>query len=371
MIWAPTQEKNSIKDARKYIHLDELTLFRGGELRDVKMAFETWGTLNSKKDNAVLLFTGLSPSAHAASSPLDPSPGWWEYMLGDNKPLDSGKYFIICVNSLGSCFGSTGPASPNPKTGKPYGVDFPLLSIEDIAESAYAVIQQLGIQKLHSVIGASLGGMTSLAYALKFPQQVTNLVSISAAMSATPYAIAIRSLQRDIIRSDPEWHDGRYSFEKGPREGIRLARKLGISSYRSPTEWQQRFGRNTTNADPNNLFAPRFEIESYLDYNAKKFVDQFDANCYLYLSQAMDLFDIKEHGRNLEDAMDKIQVERSLVIGIETDFLFPIWQQAEMAKALEDAGINTKLARLNSVQGHDAFLADKEHFSPIISDFFA
>lgn len=365
-------DKNPAKvgDARQFLQLADLSLYRGGQLSDVTLAYETWGELNGRKDNAILIFSGLSPSAHAASSAMDSRPGWWEYMIGDNKPINSQRYFIICVNSLGSCFGSTGPASINPHSGKPYGIDFPVLSVEDIAQAAHAVVNHLGIEKLHTVLGASLGGMASLAYSIYFPYEYEHLVSISSAMSAAPYAIAIRSLQRDIIRSDPKWQNGRYPFEKGPREGIRLARKLGISTYRSPEEWRQRFGRKSIDAHSQDVFANRFEIESYLDYNARKFVDHFDANCYLYLSQAMDLFDVRDHGKDLQQAFAKIKSKSNLIIGVETDFLFPTWQQKELAEALLSNGIPTDFVSLSSVQGHDAFLVDEAHFAPVMRQFF-
>jgi len=218
-------------------------MHRGGYLESPTLAYETWGELSGKRDNAILIFSGLSPSAHAASSPEDRSAGWWEDMIGSGLPLDSDQYFIICVNSLGSCFGSTGAASVNPKTGQVYRLDFPVLTLEDIADAAHGVVQHLGIDELHTVIGCSMGGMTGLAYCVRHPEAVRRFISISSASRSLPFGIAVRSLQREMIRCDPLWSNGMYDPDNGPVQGQRLARKLGMITYRSAEEWAQRFGR--------------------------------------------------------------------------------------------------------------------------------
>ncbi len=351
-----------------------LRMHRGGLLPHAQIAYETWGRLSPAKDNAVLIYTGLSPSAHAASSTEDTNPGWWEYMLGPGKPIDTNRYFVICVNSLGSCFGSTGPASINRITGQPYGVNFPELAIEDIAGGGREVVSGLGITRLHTVVGASLGGMAALAFAIAYSNEVGGLVSISAGASATPFAIAIRSLQRELIRSDPAWNHGNYSVNDPPTEGMRLARKLGLTSYRSALEWQQRFGRQRSQpkSDKVNSFDPEFEVESYLEYNAVKFAGNFDPNCYLFLSRAMDWFDVAEHGAgDLKAGFEKIKTRRNLIIGVESDFLFPIWQQEEIADILKQGQGETTFVSLPSVQGHDAFLADEARFAAVMAEFFA
>lgn len=345
----------------------------GGILPEVTIAYESWGCLAAARDNAILLFTGLSPSAHAASSPEDPSPGWWEYMIGPGKPLDTERFFVICVNSLGSCFGSTGPASINPQTGRPYRVEFPELTVEDISRAGRAVVQALGIERLYAVIGASLGGMDALAYAIEYPEEVRDLVAISAATQATPFAIAVRSLQRDIIRSDPNWNGGYYDAERWPVEGMRLARKLGLMSYRSGEEWLERFDRERVKVGEfYGGFEPEFQIESYLEANARKFIANFDPNSYLYISRAMDHFDLAEHGEGLvEQALARIQARRVLIAGVETDFLFPLWQQRELAELATKVGLDVEYHPLASIQGHDSFLVDKERFAPVIKAFFA
>ena len=310
----------------------------------------------------MLLFTGLPPSAHAASSAEDPSPGWWEEMVGSEHPIDSDRYFIICVNSLGSCFGTTGPASVNPATGKRYRLSFPVLTLEDIAESAWYVVQQLGIEVLHTVVGCSMGGMTGLAFCIRHPGRVRQFISISSGTRALPFSIAVRSLQREMIRSDPKWNHGRYPVGDPPITGQRLARKLGMITYRSAEEWDHRFGRERAGGEHASCdqFGIDFEVESYLEHHANKFIGQFDPNCYLYLSRAMDLFDVGEHSGCIATELSKPGIERALVVGVETDFLFPLHEQEQLAECLEQPGREVEFVGLPSLQGHDSFLVDGE-----------
>ncbi len=219
-------------DARQYIEIKVTLALRRGTLSSPTIAYETWGELNDAKDNAVLLFTGLSPSAHAASSISDPSSGWWEDMVGPEKPIDTNRYFVMCVNSLGSCFGSTGPASIDPTTGKPYRLSFPVLCLEDVALAGQKVVERLGIEHLHAVVGPSMGGMTALAHTLMFPGAAKQLVSISSATHSLPFSVALRSLQREMIRKDPLWKKGQYDIDVPPAPGMQLARKLGMITYR-------------------------------------------------------------------------------------------------------------------------------------------
>jgi homoserine O-acetyltransferase/O-succinyltransferase len=342
----------------------------GGVLPEVDIVYEAWGTLSPAEDNAVLVLTGLSPGAHARSSAEDPTPGWWEDMIGPGQAIDTNRFHVVCVNSLGSCHGSTGPASIDPRTGERYRLTFPVLTIEDIATAAHATLEQVGLRRLRAVVGPSLGGMTALAYAILFPEDVRDLVTISSATRATPFATAIRSLQRECIRSDPDWRKGDYPPERPPETGLRLARKLGLITYRSAQEWRERFGRERiAAAGPTEMFGPEFEIEAYLEMHAQKFARSFDANCYLYLSRAMDLFDVAEHGGSVETGLGRIRAERTLVVGVETDFLFPIDQQEEIARILADAGRRVTMTRLPSIQGHDSFLVDLDRFGPVIAEF--
>ena len=347
---------------------------RGGHLETPTLAYETVGVLNDAKDNAILIFSGLSPSAHAASSSEDQSPGWWQEMIGAGLPLDTDRFLVITVNSLGSCFGSAGPASINPETGNTYRLDFPVLTLEDVAESTYAVVQHLGIDRLHSVIGCSMGGMTALAFCAAHPDAARSLVSISSTVRAEPFAIAVRSLQREMIYSDPKWEKGNYDPEDPPIVGQRLARKLGMMTYRSPVEWAQRFGREpaeSIDAENNDGFGISFSVESYLENHARKFTGAFDANCYLYLSRASDLFDFAEHGGSLESAFKCLQLERTLVIGVQTDILFPLHQQRELAAGLSAVCEDTTLVELDCIRGHDSFLVDMDAFQPVIAKFFS
>ena len=361
-----------MSDARKLLECKGPFHMMRGSLAAPTIAYETWGELSAAKDNAVLIFTGLSPSAHAASSPLDPSTGWWEDMVGPDKPIDTNRYFVICVNSLGSCFGSTGPTSINPATGDRYRLDFPVLCLEDIASAGRAVVEVLGIDRLCAVVGASMGGMTALAFAMLNPSASAGLVAISSASRSLPFSIALRSVQREIIRKDPAWLDGQYADEAPPVMGMRLARKLGMITYRSATEWKERFGRERATGElvGTEPFGIDFEVESYLEAHAIKFVGAFDANCYLYLSRAMDLFDACDHGGSLEAGLGRVRVERALVIGVETDFLFPLIQQQELAEGLRASVPDVDFRTLPSIQGHDSFLVDMDRFRPAVASFF-
>ena len=360
-----------MSDAREFLKVDEPFRMMRGVLPQVEIAYETWGELSTAADNAVLLFTGLSPSAHAASSPLDPAAGWWEDMVGPDKPIDTNRYFVVCVNSLGSCFGSTGPASIDPATGNRYRLTFPMLCLEDIANAGHAVLRHLDISRLHSVVGASMGGMTALAFAMLHPAAAPGVVLISSAARSLPFSIAVRSLQREIVRSDPAWRGGNYDPEQPPTVGMRLARKLGMISYRSSAEWTVRFGRERATDEPGReAFGIDFEVESYLEAHAVRFIGTFDANCYLYLSRAMDLFDVCDHGGSLEAGLARVQAQRALVIGVETDFLFPLAQQRELAEGLKATVPDLDFRVLPSIQGHDSFLVDMDRFRPAVASFF-
>ena len=358
--------------ARRYAPLsDPFPMWRGGALHGARVAYETWGTLNAARDNALLLFTGLSPSAHAASSPEDPSEGWWEKMIGPGLAIDTRRYFVICVNSLGSCFGSTGPASDDPATGKPYRLTFPDLSVEDIARGGYEVVRSLGIQRLDTVMGPSLGGLVVLAFVAQFPNAARRLVSISGTTAASPFAIALRSIQREAITADPDWKEGHYTADKPPSSGQRLARKLGTVTYRSAAEWQTRFGREPIRPDMKDKSGPftsEVAVQGYLEAQASKFISAFDANCYLYLSRSIDRFDLSKHGDHVE-VLKRARLEEALVIGVESDLLFSIEEQRAIADSLTAAGVTTDFRPLACIEGHDSFLIDLETFGKEIRGF--
>lgn len=345
---------------------------RGGELRGARLAYETWGELNPARDNAVLILTGLSPSAHAASHGGNPDAGWWEAMLGPGKAIDTDRWFVICVNSLGSCKGSTGPASINPDSGEAYRLDFPPLSVEDGARAAKAVVDLLGIAQLACVVGCSMGGMTALAYVALHPGATLGMINISGAARALPFSIAIRSLQREAIRLDPRWNNGRYSDLAYPESGMRIARKLGVVTYRSSLEWDGRFGRVRLDSDirSDDPFGFEFQVENYLEGHAQRFIRQFDPNCYLYLSRSMDWFDLGEcQGVSTEQALAELPLRKALVIGVSTDILFPLQQQEQIALGLAEGGCESRFAALDSPQGHDAFLVDIDNFGREIRHF--
>jgi homoserine O-acetyltransferase len=367
-----------VSDARRYCALPSpFAMKRGGALHGARVAYETWGTLNAARDNAVLILTGLSPSAHVASSADDPSPGWWEAMLGPGKAIDSDRWFVICVNSLGSDKGSTCPASIDPATGQPYRLTFPELALEDVANAAHEVVRQLGIERLACLIGCSMGGMSALAYMLLHPGSVRAHISVDTAPQAQPFAIAIRSLQREAIRLDPDWRGGQYDIhatEGGhyPDMGMSIARKLGVITYRSAMEWNGRFAR--IRLDPEQReeqpFGVEFQVESYLQGHAERFVRTFDPNSYLYLSRASDWFDVAEYGGgSVREGLKRIHIERAMVIGVSTDILFPLEQQEQIADGLRDAGAAVEFVALDSPQGHDAFLVDIANYSPAIGGF--
>jgi len=358
-------------DARQYASLpDPFPMWRGGVLHGARIAYETWGALNAARDNALLLFTGLSPPAHAASSPADPSEGWWQGMVGPGLAIDSERFFVICVNSLGSCFGSTGPASVDPATGKPYRLAFPDLSVEDIARAGFETVRSLGIERLDTVMGPSLGGMVVLAYSAQFPGAARRLVCISGTAAAAPFAIALRSIQREAITHDPDWQGGNYTSERAPVTGQRLARKLGTVTYRSAAEWAARFGRQPIRremkrGDP---FASEFAIQGYLEALAQRFVSVFDPNCYLYISRSMDRFDLSAHGEAVS-VFRRAGLSAALVIGVQSDLLFSVTEQQAIASALAAAGVATRFAPLPCIQGHDAFLVDLDTFGREIGAF--
>ena len=352
-------------------------MHRGGELKGARIAYETWGTPSAAYDNAILIVTGLSPDAHAASNTGNPATGWWEAMLGPGKPIDTDRWFVVCVNSLGSCKGSTGPASLNPETGAPYRLAFPELSIEDVADAAREVVRGLGIEQLACVIGNSMGGMTALALLLRHPGLARTHINVSGSAQALPFSIAIRSLQREAIRLDPNWNGGEYDDATYPESGMRMARKLGVITYRSALEWDGRFGRVRLDQQAQNPdqpeeapFGVEFQVESYLEGHARRFVRRFDPNCYLYLSRSMDWFDLAEvAGGDLLKGLARIKVDKALAIGATTDILFPLQQQQQVADGLRAGGADAEFQAMDSPQGHDAFLVDMERFGPAVGNF--
>ncbi|KAJ3201325.1 hypothetical protein HDU82_008199 [Entophlyctis luteolus] len=378
-------EPDAKKPYHVFGHRRPFKLDLGGELPEFEIAFETWGELSEKKDNVVLLTTGLSAASHAKSNATNPKAGWWEKFIGPGLPLDTTKFHVICTNVLGGCFGSTGPSSINPATGREYGPDFPMLTIWDIARAQFRLLDVLGIDRLHAIVGSSMGGMVSLAATALYPDRVGRVSSISAAARSHPYSIALRHAQRQVLMSDPNWNGGRY-YDTGvlPAKGL----NIGTITYRSGPEWEVRFGRKRANPASKPGLGTDFMIESYLEHQGKKW--SFDANSLIYLSRAMDMFDMSNHPNfpktsstapkllseqeaavseekvvtdyshthYLTNGLSPVQCP-ALVIGVKSDFLIPSWQQKEIAVCLQAAG-NKEVTHfeIDGVYGHDTFLLD-------------
>ena len=279
--------------AHQRFHSSEpLLLDWGGLLPKFDVAYETWGTLNPTKSNAILIHTGLSASSHAASTESNPKPGWWEKFIGPGAPIDTSKYFVICTNVIGSCYGSTGPSSLDPADGRRYATRFPILTMEDMVRAQFQLLNHLSIHKLYASVGSSMGGMQSLAAGVLFPDRISNIASISGCARSHPYSIALRHTQRQVLMVDPNWSRGSYYDGVPPHAGMKLAREIATVTYRSGPEWEQRFGRRR--ADPRRppALCPDFLIETYLDHAGEKWCLEYDANSLLYISKAMDLFDL-------------------------------------------------------------------------------
>lgn len=405
----------------------------GGILPEFDIAHETWGTLNADKSNAILLHTGLSASSHAHSTAANPKPGWWEKFIGPGAPVDTDKYFVICTNVIGGCYGSTGPSSIDPSDGQQYATRFPILTMDDMIRAQARLLDGLGIKKLYASVGASMGGMQSLAFGVHFPERVGKIVSISGCARSHPYSIAMRHTQRQVLMMDPKWNRGFYYDGIPPHSGMKLAREIATVTYRSGPEWENRFGRQRADPSKQPALCPDFLIETYLDHAGEKFSLEYDANSLLYVSKAMDLFDLghahqestktRRHQNqekltqrrglaamndpscslmlppqkyeeqvstkpmneavgigassgppeDLVRGMAALQAHPVLVMGVASDILFPAWQQREIADTLRATG-NTEVTHVElgedlSLFGHDTFLLDLEHIGGNLGKF--
>ncbi|KAF2084106.1 homoserine acetyltransferase [Saccharata proteae CBS 121410] len=297
---------------------DPLLLDWGGILSEFNVAYETWGNMNSDKSNAILLHTGLSASSHAHSTEANPKPGWWERFIGPGKPLDTDKYFIICTNVIGGCYGSTGPSSIDPANGERYATRFPILTMEDMERAQFRLLDNLGIQKLYASVGSSMGGMLSLAAGVLYPERVSRIVTISGCARSHPYSIAMRHTQRQVLMMDTNWSRGFYYDKIPPHSGMKLAREIATVTYRSGPEWEQRFGRRRADPSKPPALCPDFLIETYLDHAGEKWCLEYDANSMLYISKAMDIFDLGlEHRHRI--ASVRAQNESKLAAFAEGD----------------------------------------------------
>mmetsp|Transcript_67152 Transcript_67152/g.176071 ORF Transcript_67152/g.176071 Transcript_67152/m.176071 type:complete len:536 (-) Transcript_67152:92-1699(-) len=351
-----------------------LELMNGGALPEMQIAWESWGTLNDQKNNAILLQTGMSASSHAASHRNNTSPGWWEDFIGPGKTLDTNLFYVICTNNLGGCYGSTGPSSKDP-SGKRYGSRFPRFQVADQVAAQMLLLDSLGIQKLHAAVGSSLGGMQSVCTAGLYPERVGKFVSISACAKSFPGSMAFRHAQRKAIMADPNWKNGDYYDGPLPEAGLMLARQLGTITYRSGSEWQQRFGQNRKTDCGTGEFKEtgldhEWEIEHYLAHQGKKWVNNYDPNSMLWISKAMDGFSMEApdaDGRpSLIEGLKKAMMP-ALVIGVQHDVLFPVWQQKQIADSLRAAGNKSVVYyELDTIFGHDSFLLDAVSIGPAV-----
>ncbi len=339
-----------------------LMLDCGRVLSPFTIAYMTYGKLNAARSNAVLLCHALTGDQFAASEhPLTGKPGWWNLMVGPGKPIDTDRFFVICANVIGSCMGTTGPAEMDPATGKPYGLSFPLITVRDMVRAQAMLLDALGIQTLLAVIGGSMGGMQVLQWAATFPDRIRAAVPIACAARHSAQNIAFHEVGRQAIMADPDWHCGEYQLHgTSPGKGLAVARMAAHITYLSEAALQRKFGRNLQNREALSFqFAPDFQIESYLHYQGAAFVDRFDANAYLYITRAMDYFDMAaEHDGKLADAFQGCHA-RFCIISFTSDWLFPTVENKRVAHALNAVAAKVSFVEISTDKGHDAFLLDE------------
>ncbi|OAQ60008.1 homoserine O-acetyltransferase [Pochonia chlamydosporia 170] len=410
---------------------DPLLLDWGGILPEFTIAYESWGAMNADKSNVILLHTGLSASSHAHSTEANPQAGWWEKFIGPGAPLDTDKYHVICTNVIGGCHGSTGPSSIDPGNGERYATRFPILTMQDMVRAQFRLLDHLGVDKLYASVGSSMGGMQSLAAGVLFPSRVGRIVSISGCARSHPYSIAMRHTQRQVLMMDPNWNRGFYYDAIPPHAGMKLAREIATVTYRSGPEWEQRFGRRRADNTKPPALCPDFLIETYLDHAGEKWCLNYDPNSLLYVSKAMDLFDLGRENQQATKSRRDIHTEDiqagtyttsdascsltlpskpyeeqpssqvdtsepleagssrppqdlvlglsalrdtpTLVMGVASDILFPAWQQREIAQSLRIGGnrgvTHVELSEEMSLFGHDTFLLDLKHIGGNIRMF--
>lgn len=347
---------------------NELTLESGETIGPITLAFETYGDLNSSKSNAILVLHALSGDAHASSLGVpNANPGWWDTIIGPGKAIDTEKYYVICSNVLGGCRGSTGPSSINPKTGKPYGSEFPIITIHDMVNAQRFLIDHLGVEKLFSVVGGSMGGMQVLQWMVSYPERIRSGIPIATTMKHSPQQIALDEVGRQSIIADPNWMGGNYYGHALPAKGLAVARMVGHITYMSDVSMNEKFGRRIRKASKESKFEPVFEVEKYLEYRGDDFVKRFDANSYLYITKAMDYFDILD-SKSIDDVFKGVRA-KVMVIAFKSDWLYPAYQSKEIVRACKLAGLETTYVEVNSSYGHDAFLLRVDEETHLIRHF--
>jgi homoserine O-acetyltransferase/O-succinyltransferase len=349
---------------------NEMPLESGEKLGPITLAYETYGRLDEDKSNAILVAHALSGDAHAAGyHEGDKTPGWWDAMIGPGRAFDTEKYFVVSSNVIGGCKGSTGPSSPNQRTGKPYGPDFPIISIKDMVEAQRRLLDHLGIERLLSVAGGSMGGMQVLEWMVSYPDKVRSAIPISTAMKHTPQQIAFDEVGRQAIMADPNWKGGNYYGESPPAKGLAVARMVGHITYMSEASMGEKFGRKLKESRRSVKFSPDFEVEGYLENRGENFVKRFDANSYMYITKAMDYFDLV--GTSNPSQIFKGLKAKVLVIAFKSDWLYPAHQSQEIVKACKWAGVDATYCEVHSTYGHDAFLLETEEETRLIKHFLS
>jgi homoserine O-acetyltransferase len=341
----------------------------GDYLRQVDLTYETWGTLNAARDNAVLVIHALTGDSHAASHDPSDQPGWWEPLIGPGRTLDTERYYVICPNNLGSCYGSTGPGSVNPETGKQFRLSFPLLTVRDLVAVQARLIERLGVASLEAVIGGSLGGMQVLEWAATYPKLVRKAIPVATSGRFSAQGIAFNEIQRRVIMLDPAWNEGNYLEDTAPTTGLAIARMVGVITYQSDELMAARFGRNPEARYTDwPAFLQRYDVEGYLNYQGDKLARRFDPNSYLYLTRAMDSHDLGRARGSYEDGIRRIEAP-TLMVGIRSDILFPTYLVREVAEIQQRLGRDGRYVEIDSPNGHDAFLNDVAPLARYVAEF--
>jgi len=348
-----------------------LELESGKRFGPITIQYETYGELNTTRSNAILIIHAFSGDAHAAGyhSFIGNNPGWWHELIGPGKAFDTNKFFVICSNCLGGCMGTTGPSSLNPKTNKPYGMDFPVITIKDLVNTQAMLVKHLGIQKLFAIAGGSMGGMQVLDWAASHPEKIDKAIILASTTKMSAQGLAFNAVGRNAIISDPHWLHGNYYGKEIPKNGLAIARMIGHITYLSTESMTSKFGRKLQERETFEFdFNDLFQVESYLNHQGDKFVNRFDANSYLYLSKAMDYFDLSAYPGGIQGSLSKTRAS-FLVLSYSSDWLFPTSQSKELVYALMKLGKNVSFSELTSPFGHDSFLLETERQSRIINSF--
>lgn len=361
-----------ITTPQNFLLAEPLPLDCGRELKQVNIRYETVGTLTPEADNAVLITHALSGNAHVCGryTENDPKPGWWDDMVGPGKAIDTDRYFVICSNVIGSCAGSTGPRSIDPDTGNPYNLTFPVITIRDMVRAQKRLVEFLGVRRLLSVIGGSMGGMQALEWAINFPDMVDSVVPIATTSQLSPQSIAFDWVGREAIKNDPRWNSGNYSADRVPEGGLSTARMLAHITYLSDESMSRKFGRELQDADSYSFdFQRNFAVESYLEHQGRRFVELFDANSYFYITRAMDYFDMaRRSGGDLAKTFSAAKAA-FLVVSFSSDWLFPTAESRKIVNALLKNRLNVSFCEIQSGYGHDAFLLEVDALGRMVRDF--